>query len=351
LPTLYNITNWNFNFWWNTGGTRNKKVIQNPDDNKFYWFKQSLKKQGKDYFFEFWSEIIATEIGQLLGFNVLRYDIAIDREVIGCISESMISENETLTEGGQYLRAYDNTFDPETKDGSNLYSFQLIENTLKEFKLSEHIEDIIELIIFDSIIGNGDRHLENWAFINKQTFLSQGLKEIERDFKTGLYKIPKLLQKLIIDTKKKEVKLELKGVALRGQQTKAFAPIFDNGSSLGRELDAEKIDRMLKNEQELLAYVNRGVSEIHWNSDKVKHIELIKKLLESSYSEITVKIIKRVIEQYDAKRIESIVMNIDSPIPAGKYEKYKLPDNRKLLILKLLTLRIEKLKLLLDERL
>ena len=375
MPTLYDISKWNPQPWYSTGGTRSKKFVQNPEDSKFYYFKQSFKSIGRDYFFEFWSEIIATEIGQLLGFNVLRYDIAIDGDVMGCISESMISDDETLTEGGQYLRAFDINFDPQVKDGRRLYSFQLIVNALEEFQLSDQVNNIIELIIFDSIIGNGDRHQENWAFINTQTFINKQMEVIQRDMKYGQHKnmpkfIQRILSRLFDDITKKDVKLkpEVKAVFLKLDKPKSFAPIFDNGSSLGRELETDKIDRMLGNEQELVAYINRGVSEIHWDlntmellenihadvptdKNKVSHIDLIKRLLGSSYSEITTEIIKRVLEKYDIKKIKNIIMSIDSPVVPGKCEKFKLPENRKLLILKLITLRIDRLKSLLDERL
>jgi hypothetical protein len=76
LPILYNITEeWNEQPWFSTGGTRAKKYLQSPD-SKFYYFKRSQLKPGKDYRFEFWSEIIAYELGTQLGFNMLRYIIA-----------------------------------------------------------------------------------------------------------------------------------------------------------------------------------------------------------------------------------------------------------------------------------
>jgi hypothetical protein len=358
LPTLYDITKWELQPEYGTKGTRDKVYVQSSGDNKFYYFKQSfksIKNEGKDYFFEFWSEVIATEIGQLLGFNVLRYGIAIRGDVMGCISESMISEDETLTDGGQYLRAFEMEFDPKSKDGRRLYSFQLIEDTLEAFELSGYIEKIIEIIIFDSIIGNGDRHQENWAFINNQTHFGKMVDFVERTVKTGHHKMmPPEFQDVaeqIFNTENKEIKPESKVLLLFAQEVKAFAPNFDNGSSLGRELESDRVDRMLKNEQELVAYINRGKSEIRWESNKMTHFELIKNLLESSYAEITEKVINRVIEKYDYNRIRNIVLDIDYDVPIGKFERYKLPKNRKLLIIKLVTLRIERLKTLLHERL
>ena len=100
---------------------------------------------------------------------------------------------------------------------------------------------------------------------------------------------------------------------------------------------------MLKNEQELNAYLNRGESEIHWENEKLNHFELIKKLLATSYREITEKIIDRVIGRFNAEGIERIINHIDVVVPPD-FERYKLPEPRKRLIFKLVTLRFERLR-------
>jgi hypothetical protein len=350
MPELFDITNWNPQPWYSTGGTRSKKYVQNPSNGKYYYFKKSYKTPGRDYFFEFWSEIIATEVGLMLGFNVLNYDLAIDASNMGCISESMISEEETLTEGGKYLRAREINFDPSAKEARKLHSFQLIKAALNMFNLSEHIEHIIEILVFDSIIGNGDRHQENWAFINKATFINKSLNEVETEIKSkGYANMPwviRILLKPLYDIMKNALRQEVKETELFLQKTKSFAPIFDNGSSLGRELENEKIDRMLNDDAELLAYIKRGESEIHWNNKKFKHLEIVKQLLQTEYSERVLETIKRVANKFDSEKIKNIIFNIDAKVPEG-YNKFKLPDNRKDLMVKLITLRIAELKSLL----
>jgi hypothetical protein len=87
MARLYNISEWNEQSWWNTGGTRNKKIYLNPEDGALYYFKQSLKKGPREYKYEFWSEIIASEVGKLLGFDILPYHIAIRGIMVGCISK------------------------------------------------------------------------------------------------------------------------------------------------------------------------------------------------------------------------------------------------------------------------
>ena len=83
-----------------TGGTRDKVVVENADDNCLYYFKTSLNKGEKDYTYEFWSEIIESEVGQMLGFNTLRYDVAANKQKLGCLSKLMIDTScEQLDEG------------------------------------------------------------------------------------------------------------------------------------------------------------------------------------------------------------------------------------------------------------
>jgi len=353
MPPIIDITNWNPQLWFSTGGTRNKKYIQSPE-GVFYYFKKSYKTEGRDYFFEFWSEVIATQVGVHLGFDMLEYIAAIDNQEMGCLSISMIKpDGEELIEGGKYLQAYENRFNPEVKDGRNLYSFQLIEKALIKFKLNDYMEHIIEIIIFDSIIGNGDRHQENWAFINQITMTTSLLVEVEKSVKQGTFeKMPgfiKWVYKRFVDFEKKKMKPEATAAKLILQNTKGFAPIYDSGSSLGRELTDEKVKSMLTNDLEIESYINRGVSEIHWEQEKLNHFELIEKLLMSSYKEVTLKIISRVVSKFDNKIINEILTTIDKDV-SSLTEKYKLKTERKQLILKLITLRFERLKKIHSER-
>lgn len=100
MADFYDITTWNEKPWYQTGGTRNKVIVENPENQKDYYFKTSLKRELKDYQYEYWSEIMASEVGIHLGFDMLKYDIAFNRGEMGCISQSMVTEGKNkLTEG------------------------------------------------------------------------------------------------------------------------------------------------------------------------------------------------------------------------------------------------------------
>ncbi len=348
MAKLYNISEWNEQSWWNTGGTRDKKIYLNPEDGELYYFKQSFKKGQRDYKHEFWSEIIASEVGELLGFDILAYHIAIRGNVVGCISKSMINQaSEELIEGGKYLQAFDNTFNPENIKLRNQYNFDLILNALISFKKEKHLKELVETIVFDALIGNSDRHQENWAIINVHTVISEGITQIERGIETGeIDEIPNWLKKIVkaIYTVKGKNRPELQTARLMLPKQTRFAPIYDSGCSFGRELDNERIKLMLTNEQEIQKYVAKGLAEIHWESNKISHFELMNKLLEREGLKDYVKeSLERILKQFDPKRIEDIVLNIDKElIDLGNSNI--LPKERKELVLKLLTLRLNKLR-------
>ncbi|KAA6341259.1 hypothetical protein EZS27_010915 [termite gut metagenome] len=160
MADFYDTSGWNEKLSLQTKGVRNKCIITNPKNDCDYYFKTSIKKGEKDYKSEFWSEIIASKIGKILGFNILKYDIALHNEEIGCISKSMINNGECLIEGISLLTGYDNTYKPDSKKSYSLYTFQFItmlesfinrgvaeirwnntENKLKHFKLIKKIKE------------------------------------------------------------------------------------------------------------------------------------------------------------------------------------------------------------------
>jgi hypothetical protein len=303
MANFFDISDWEEKQYFQTGGTRNKQVVEHPTTADLYFFKTSIKKEKMDYKYEFWSEIIASEVGRYLNLNVLVYDIAYIRSEIGCLSRLMISSQEILKEGINYLRGYNNKYDPEDKKKGNEYTFSFIKETLEFYGIKEKIKDIIKVIIFDSLIGNGDRHQENWGFI-----ISNSNQQQASSIK--------------------------------------FSPIYDNGSCLGRKIDDEKINKILNDSNMLNAYINRGKSEIRWNNGiALNHFELIKniKIKYKEYSEFITDIINKIIVRYDENDIKEIVTEIDSKLPEI-LKQHKLPQKRKELIIKMLSLRIEQLK-------
>jgi len=340
MAEFFEISNWEEKPWYQTGGTRSKVIVENPVNHRDYYFKTSLKREQKDYQYEFWSEIIASEIGSVFGFNMLKYDIAYKGDEIGCLSESMITEGKNkLTEGVSYLTGFDSNYNPKHKDSKKQYSFQLIKNTLAFYKQEKFIENIIQIIIFDSIIGNGDRHQENWGIITEYNEVIKSIEEIAKKEKKSfierqIYSLLKIISGNNISEAVKDLQLIL---SFTGQ----FSPIYDSGSSLGREMGNDKIEQLNKDSMMIEAYIRRGDSEIHWEGEKVNHFELIKRI-KNEYPDNVRKIITQVKDKFNAVAIREIVENVDIKLPEPLTIN-KLPANRKEFVIKLITLRIEKL--------
>ncbi|WP_143961218.1 HipA domain-containing protein [Litoribacter populi] len=348
MAQLFEINTWNEQPWWNTGGTRDKKIYQNPEDGELYYFKQSYKKGKMDYKYEFWSEIIAYEVGALCGFDILPYHIAIRNDIVGCISKSMISiSGEELIEGGKYLQVVDSAFRPEDTKTRHLYGFHLIAESLTVLKLEKYISNIIEVIVFDALIGNRDRHQENWAIITKHSAFSQSIAEVsdsvENESLDGFPDFVKKIIKFLYTNKEGRLKKEIVQARLMIPKENRFAPIYDSGCCFGRELNDERVALLLKDKQAFNSYVRKSKAEIHWEGEKLNHFFLIEKIAAiDQYQEYVRWPLKRIVEKFDPDKIRKIVFAVDDELQKVAPDK-KLPSERKELITKLLISRFQHL--------
>lgn len=341
MAEYFDISHWNDKPWYGTKGSRNKSVVENPETGVNCYFKTSLLKENKDYKHEFWSEIIASEIGQFLQYNILKYDIAFHKTEMGCISEFMNTEGESeLTEGIQYLTGYDTAYKPNTKESKKEYTFQFICDALKSFDFKDYISELIRIIVFDSLIGNGDRHQENWGII---TYNKEALELYRRESKNRSHRlINRLYFRLLVSILKHFPNISKKAkIKLHSLLPNVFAPIYDSGSCLCRELLDNKVGQLLKDEQQLKAYIRRGTSEIHWEGEKISHFDLIRNIHNQYPEEIDAEI-RRIESIFNETEIASIVDDVDKHLPEDKMQ-FCLPEDRKELIFKVVSLRYKEL--------
>lgn len=125
-----------------------------------------------------------------------------------------------------------------------------------------------------------------------------------------------------------------------------MAPIYDNGSSLARELSDERVTLLLNDNDAFLKYISNGSAEIHWEKRKISHLQLIDNLLNSSYLE-ELKKAASFLDKWQENKVEQIINNVDLALPEN-WHSYRIPEIRKLLIVKLLTLRSQKIKKLMN---
>lgn len=338
IATFTDVSEWNILHHFSTKGTRSKEIIVDPEAQEQYFFKGSKETpQGEiRYKEEFWSEIVSSKVGQWLGFTMLDYNIAYNRQSqqkIGCISKSMVDLNlNELKEGVNYLTGFDENYNPDSKEDQKKYTFEFICNALKHHKLEEYIALIINMIVFDSIIGNSDRHQENWGIITKAAEAEHITQEVVKD-KTP-FELIFLFSNLINKKKDKEIR------AIE-EPLHRFAPIYDSGCCLGREVEDDRVKRIVKDRQMLDVYVKKGKSEIHWQGQKINHFELIKQIKLIHPNEVNL-IVGFVKQKYNQEELKKLIYNIDRSLPE-ECIMYKLGDHRKEMMFKLITLRLEEL--------
>lgn len=321
IPTYTDITNWPQSHFLQTGGTREKCWVLNPQDGKRYFFKVSLKKIKIDYKSEFWTEIIASKFGQSLGLKMLDYNIARLGDKIGCLSQNMCEDGFDLIELKRVLTGFDGTYNPASKEDQSRYNIDFLYGALDDRGLLHTFEQFIRVLIFDAIIGNGDRHQDNWGFIKPSA--------------DTISKLP--WWKRILNPRMKIFVSELSWAVAK------FAPIYDSGSCLAHELTDEKVANMLRNELQLKAYINRGKPELRLKDEKTTYVDLLYNLLKGQHGDIVKRNLNDILTHYNKQALNEIVNHVDDNLPE-KYAEYKLTSQRKQLIIKLIDLRVEGLK-------
>jgi len=341
IAKVYNVTLWDRKPWATTMGTRKKMVCEEPGGG-CYFFKESYK----NYPWEFWSEVIASKVGQFLEVRVANYDVAYYKNpeegyIAGCISKYVHErESEALIHGIDILLEEKPEFDK--KKGKD-HSFQLIEKVLNNFPpFKPYVENIIEAIVFDALIGNRDRHQENWAIILEVGKLRRFSKYPK------FISLPLLIIRIALWV--------LQNYIFKGRTTPLlgyrFSPLYDNGSSLGREIAENKIDEYIYNvdhDQKLRKYSlgKKYQSHIRWNDQHLGHFDLIRKI-RTIHPNWVNRYLSKFVNNYNHDRITEIINHIDDDFKP-KNKDYCLTSKRKELILALFHIRYSELKQLLNE--
>ncbi|MEO6283918.1 MAG: hypothetical protein ABIN80_20920 [Dyadobacter sp.] len=331
MARFIDISGWTNNEWSSPSkGSRPQKIFSNPETDEEYFFKQSSAK----YPAEFWSEIIASEIGLLAGFPLLTYDAASYHGTLGCLSKSMVPNTlHQLYHGIDVLRDYLPGFQMSNKP---VHSFQQIMTLCEQTgEFRPFKKNFIQIILFDALIGNTDRHTENWAFIIELHFIPQK----PTDFKL----IPKRSWRNYIPFLKSKITYDLEGrLDLKVKRTASFSPIYDSGSCLGRELTDQRMHELLTNKRQLSSYLDRSKHEICWNDKKINSFELVCNVAKAE-PEIFQEVSDLFFGNITAKKMIKTIDDIDSEV-VGKVGETYLSLPRKSLIKALLVARFERLK-------
>lgn len=179
-----------------------------------------LKRSQLRYPEQFWGEIVAYRVGALLGFDTPPTFAAYDRRngVIGALVQWFYDDSsEHFIPGGDLLQVINPAFDRRLGEAHNLEDNARLMRALTRSRESMKGLDWqgwwLNALAFDALIGNTDRHQENWGFIYSPNF-----------------------------------------------DRFRFAPLFDNGTSLGQDRFPEQVATW--SDERLEQYINKGRSHV-----------------------------------------------------------------------------------------
>ena len=148
-----------------------------------FWFRKPNASDSHDWLFKFptentgghWAEKIAYEIARKMGILAPTVDLALCHAANGeprrgSVTQSFSSEYE-LYHGNQILTGMDAHYKSEQRFKQKTHTVQRIFASMDIFETDSFAEQcrvrLAEYFIFDAVIGNVDRHHENWGILRK----------------------------------------------------------------------------------------------------------------------------------------------------------------------------------------
>jgi hypothetical protein len=150
-------------------GENEKTWFRDPDAPDHRWIYKPNRQHRSEY--EDRSEVVASILAQQFGIPAAVVRLATLRNSQGCLSRNVvIDESNELEHASLYLSEFVENFDPRAKD-SRGHSQQWIRTILEQLeppiagsaKGLSAVDWFAGYLIFDALIGNTDRHSENWA--------------------------------------------------------------------------------------------------------------------------------------------------------------------------------------------
>jgi hypothetical protein len=212
-------------------------IVSEADQNIWYMAKgaENWAKQ------ETYTEFFINRLGETLGFPMAHCGLVLVDGELRFVSRNFLVEGESLTHGSLLLESFfECDLDKVGKnpwDEQRTYDIEMIDELLRSYCGPDYqriVEGLIEMLIFDALIGSMDRHMQNWGII-------------------ATAKVPRAHH---------------------------FAPIFDSARALFWDYTEERLQRISINTHALEGYANRARPKIGCAKfgKTVNHFELVQYL-------------------------------------------------------------------------
>ena len=246
-----------------TKGSRLKRIAIDKKTNEEIYFKYERYNCTESC-----SEKISYEIARVLGYPCAHIEFGEDEKgKIGILNYLFIKREE---EEHDDAKSYINRDSTERK---NFYTIQNIKNCLDKIDRSL-FNDFLKIMVFDALVGETDRHEENWGIIKKN----------------GKYKI---------------------------------SPLYDNGCNLLREFKNEQLATQYYDEKkDFNSYIKRAKSVIYKDDHSRRYnlFELIEYLYQRYPNQIKQEIDN--LRKLTTEKIEEITNKVPSKLLTEKHKMY-----------------------------
>lgn len=214
------------------------------------------------------SEKLAYEIAKVLEYNCAKIELAVDNDnKIGVLNYYFSDRfNAPHTDIVAYLNK-------DTKERKNYYTISNIKSVLDNID-TDLFKDFIKIMIFDALIGEQDRHEENWGITEKQG----------KNF---------------------------------------ISPLYDNGDSLLREFrNTANARKYYDGIKDFNVYINRSHTIIYKedNKNQYKHFELIEYLYDN-YPQYVIPEIDN-LKKLNDEIIKELVNKIPNELLTNEHKEY-----------------------------
>ncbi len=163
---LHNFDAWKEYDGFSEGSGRSEKIWLISDDQKIGLFKFPKIDPDIDApTTEHISEHLAHQLGNVLGIPTASVDIGMRNGRIGCMSYLVCNAGETLVEGINFISGKYPNFNAETMYDAANETYYCIDHIFSSVPSVVPNKIWIEMMIFDYLIGNADRHQSNWALL------------------------------------------------------------------------------------------------------------------------------------------------------------------------------------------
>lgn len=214
---IINVNEWDTDYSVHAGGTRAKVWKIHPETGQLVLVKWPKYDIGEIY-----AEKVASEIGKCIGIQTMDVDLGLFENKHVILAYNFLEPGEQLIEGGDFFEGYKRQSSKPLLAPN--YTFQQIKSILNRFEL---LAEFIDIVVFDCLIFNSDRHQDNWGICKKGDFVR-------------------------------------------------LAPAYDNSSSLAWQLKDSKVRKTQQDKRSYQAFIKNGPTLIRWEQKSCRHFDFVR---------------------------------------------------------------------------